>query len=374
MSKDTNEEMNKAHSGDVFMKPLQEGKPKDVPVEEIIVQFEDDAKSYKIDFLCKTFPYFKTLFDFELSNKSDSSMIKYSLPMKKCLFECFHDKHEKDIEWAPRFLEKLEELKDGSEEFPDMVRRAMIFLQIDEYMVSAKDEDDDFLGHTLADYKDAVEAEWDGNGEPHDKCPVKYLYSVRGFLMLRYFHRNIFNVPDREDRDYRDWWEFDIPDIIPEVPEKYAWVMYHGGNYGLFVFFTESMIWDDHFGDEDACVKDEEIEFCFAQEIRVDYNHRPSGEFYIQEYGINELRAKEGRSDSKFALYSFWNLGEPLEIIQMEYGKRYKVTINVYLERKDVFVDVDGTKNMGPWLEVEDEEGLSFEITFPGHRCIPFEL
>ena len=66
-----------------------------------------------------------------------------------------------------------------------------------------------------------------------------------------------------------------------------------------------------------------------------------------------------------------WNLLNPVRVRQIEYGKRYKVTINAYLERKDLLEDVDGTKNMGPWLEVEDEEELSFEITFPGHRYEP---
>ena len=67
--KDASEELPKTLSSDVFMKPLEEGKPEDVPVEEVVqVEFEDGTKSYKRDFLCKAFPYFKNLFDFELSN------------------------------------------------------------------------------------------------------------------------------------------------------------------------------------------------------------------------------------------------------------------------------------------------------------------
>ena len=80
--------------------------------------------------------------------------------------------------------------------------------------------------------------------------------------MFDTFHKNILNVPHCEYRENPDWWEFDIPDIIPEVPDKYEWMMYIGGNYDMFVFFQEFMVFDDHFGEEGVSLEDEEIEFC----------------------------------------------------------------------------------------------------------------
>lgn len=64
-----------------------------------------------------------------------SSGSSYTLPMSRTIFECFlkDSKNAEDaikLEGASGILDNIEDINDDSDEFPEVIRDALIFLQV----------------------------------------------------------------------------------------------------------------------------------------------------------------------------------------------------------------------------------------------------
>lgn len=165
---------------------------------------------------------------------------EYSLPMKKSVFDLLRQNGE-------QFLRELEEMKDGSEEFPGSIRDAILFLQIDQNLVG-------YPSGQLCQLKEKIEASWFHAGDDLEVFPVSL---ARDFAKLRYFHDTILKLATEEKQE-NGWHRTKIPDFIPIVPKKYTHMQYFA-NCKIIAFFQKEML--DNCGVE-SILFDDDIVYC----------------------------------------------------------------------------------------------------------------
>ena len=165
---------------------------------------------------------------------------EYSLPMKRSVFDVFCQNGE-------AFLQDLAGINDGSEGFPGSIRDAILFLQIDQKLVS-------YPSGQLCQLKEKIEASWFHAGGDLEVFPVSL---ARDFVKLRYFHDEIMKI-GTEEKEKNEWRKTKIPDVIPIVPKKYTQMQYFP-NCKFIAFFQKEML--DNCGVE-SILFDDDIVYC----------------------------------------------------------------------------------------------------------------
>ena len=191
------------------------------------------------------------------------------------MFDLFHN--GKKLNDGYTFLCKTEDLDDGSEEFHESVVQSINYLQLHEQLTSNEVDEDwcEPVKTSLAFAQDSLADELDPHFAGAEIFKVKL---VKRLINLRFFLKRILNI--NENEELANWYPYtsssthgvvniwydhliqmmkELPDNLPNVPEKYKWMKYFPG-CDMIIFIDEKMI--DESEEYNSSVPDNEVYLC----------------------------------------------------------------------------------------------------------------